>query len=113
MNPLGEHAVMHTRRQFFGRCACGIGTAALGSLLSPSLFAETRTQHVLGSPHFAPKAKRIIYLFQSGGPSQLDLFDFKPTVQANHGAELPPSVRGNQRLTTMTSGQTQFPVVAS
>ncbi|NUM55539.1 MAG: DUF1501 domain-containing protein [Candidatus Hydrogenedentes bacterium] len=114
MNPLGENAVMHTRRQFFGRCACGIGTAALGSLLSPSMFAEARgAQHAIGSPHFAPKAKRIIYLFQSGGPSQLDLFDFKPTVQAGHGSELPPSVRGNQRLTTMTSEQKSFPVVAS
>lgn len=92
-----------TRRQFFGRTATGIGAAALGSLLGQ---ADAQ-------PHFAPKAKRVIYLFQHGGPSQVDLFDHKPGLRALHGTELPASVRGAQRLTGMTSGQKTLPVTAS
>jgi hypothetical protein len=99
-----EHQTSLTRRQFFGRGATGIGAAALGSLLG----ASTAT-----NPHFAPKAKRVIYLFQHGGPSQLDLFDHKPALRKLHGTELPGSVRGMQRLTGMTSGQKTLPVTSS
>lgn len=116
MHPADEFQLTLTRRQFFGRCSCGIGTAALASLLNPGLFqavAEQSGRAAIGAPHFAPRAKRIIYLFMSGGPSQADLFDYKPNLQALHGTELPPSVRGSQRLTTMTSDQKSFPVIAS
>ncbi len=112
MNPLQERSLLLTRRQFFGRSAAGIGTAALASLLNPSLFAGM-TRSALEKPHFAPKAKRVIYLFMSGGPSQLDLFDYKPNLQKLHKTELPSSVRGMQRLTGMTSGQGTFPIAAS
>jgi hypothetical protein len=99
-----------TRRQFFGRTATGIGGAALASLLNPQLFASAGA---LAHTHFAPKAKRVIYLFMHGGPSQMDLFDHKPGLRALHGSELPASVRGAQRLTGMTSGQKTLPVTAS
>jgi hypothetical protein len=111
MDPRRENELMLTRRQFFGRSACGIGTGALAALLSKSGFASTSAP--LNSPHFTPKAKRVIYLFMSGGPSQLDLFDYKPNLTQLHGTELPPSVRGTQRLTGMTSDQKTFPVVSS
>ncbi len=107
-----------TRRQFFGRATAGIGTAALASLMQKQGNAAVNHspsagRGMLGHPHVPPRAKRIIYLFQSGGPSQLDLFDYKPQMQAKHGSDLPGSVRGEQRLTGMTSGQDKFPVVAS
>ncbi len=94
-----------TRRQLFGRASAGIGTAALASLLGEG--------RALAAPHFAPKAKRVIYLFMHGGPSQLDLFDHKPGLQKLHGQEFPASVLGDQRLTGMTSGQKNKPVTAS
>ena len=99
-----------SRRQFFGRSSAGIGGAALASLLSPSLL---RAATGGAATHFAPKAKRVIYLFMHGGPSQLDLFDHKPELAARRGEELPDSVRGTQRLTGMTSGQKNFPVTPS
>ena len=102
-----------TRRQFFSRGATGIGAAALASLLSPSLFAADPARAILGRPHFAPKAKRVIYLFMHGGPSQIDLFDHKPGLRALHGQELPASVRGTQRLTGMTSNQKTLPITSS
>jgi hypothetical protein len=97
-----------TRRQLLGRGATGIGSLALASLLRPGLLAGPAA-----APHFAPKAKRVIYLFMHGGPSQLDLFDHKPDLRRRHGEELPASLRGTQRLTGMTSGQKAFPVTAS
>jgi hypothetical protein len=97
-----------TRRQLLGRTATGIGSLALASLLRPGLLAGAPV-----APHFAPKAKRVIYLFMHGGPSQLDLFDHKPDLRRRHGEELPASLRGTQRLTGMTSGQKAFPVTAS
>jgi hypothetical protein len=97
-----------TRRHFFGRMAAGIGTAALGSLLSPSLFAGTTRQ-----THFPARAKRVIYLFMAGGPSQMDLLDYKPTLEKLHETELPASIRMGQRLTGMTANQKNFPVVKS
>ena len=104
MNTAEEHLRTLTRRQFFSRTSVGIGTAALASLADPELLAGL---------HFAPRAKRIIYLFMHGGPSQMDLFDYKPQLQARHATELPASVRGDQRLTGMTSKQESFPVAAS
>src|SRR5579871_780031 len=92
-----------TRRYFFGRAASGLGIAALANLLH----AEEGPR---GLPHFAPTAKRVIYLFQSGGPSQMDLFDYKPHLRDLAKTELPDSVRGGQRLTGMTATQTSFPV---
>ncbi len=105
-----------TRRTFLQRAAGGIGLAALGSLLNEQVFAKPATSAIgalPGFPNFAPKAKRIIYLFQSGAPSQMDLFDPKPALAARRGEELPASIRQGQRLTTMTSGQKAFPVAPS
>ncbi len=102
-----------TRRQFFNRSAMGIGAVALASLLKPTLFGADGSALTLGQPHFAPKAKRVIYLFMHGGPSQLDLFDHKPGLRKLHGQELPESVRGTQRLTGMTSGQKTLPITSS
>lgn len=109
MDPIRQHALQTTRRQFLGRSAAGIGTAALASLLNPQLMAADVSP---GIPHFAPKAKRVIYLFMSGGPSHIDLFDYKPRLKDHHGQELPDSVRNGQRVTGMTSGQKSFPCVA-
>ncbi len=111
-DPRQEIALQLTRRHFFGRAATGIGTAALASLLNPQLLsaATTSTDHgVLGQPHFTPSAKRVIYLFMSGAPSQIDLFDYKPAMNALFDQDLPESIRQGQRLTTMTSGQNRFP----
>ncbi|HJT31806.1 MAG TPA: DUF1501 domain-containing protein [Pirellulales bacterium] len=112
-----QRAELLTRRAFFGRTAGGIGTAALASLLNERLFAadadaSQRPHGALGSLHFAPKAKHIIYLFMSGGPSHIDLLDYKPALKQHHGQELPASVRMGQRVTGMTSGQKSFPCVA-
>ena len=93
---------LSTRRQFFGRTATGIGSLALSSMLNGEM-----------PLHFAPKAKRIIYLFMQGGPSQLDLFDPKPGLAKRHGEELPESIRQGQRLTGMTATQERFPVAAT
>ena len=109
---LGEqHQLGLTRRTFLQRTASGIGLAALGGLLSPRTFAAT--EGLPGFPNFAPKAKRIIYLFQSGAPSQMDLFDPKPELARKRAEDLPASIRQGQRLTTMTSGQKTFPVAPS
>lgn len=99
-----------TRRQFFRRNATGIGAAALGSLLNPDLDAGP-ADSVIPS-HFPGKAKRVIYLFMHGGPSQMELFDYKPRLKELNASQLPDSVRGDQRLTGMTSNQKSFPVAA-
>jgi uncharacterized protein (DUF1501 family) len=91
------------RRQFLNRSGLGLGGLALASLMSEAGAAT----------HLAPRAKRVIYLFMHGGPSQLDLFDHKPELRDLHGQELPASVRGNQRLTGMTSSQKSLPVTSS
>ena len=96
------------RRYFFGKASAGLGVAALSSLLH----AE-EGGGVVGIPHFPPTAKRVIYLFQSGAPSQMELFDYKPRLTELIGTELPDSIRSGQRLTGMTAGQTSFPVVPS
>jgi len=115
MDPRREYELMMTRRQLFGRTATGIGVAALSSLLSPEAFAAGETD-LAGSHgslrrlHTPARAKRVIYLFQSGAPSHIDLFDYKPEMERRRGIELPSSVRNGQRITGMTSGQASFPV---
>jgi hypothetical protein len=101
------------RRIFLSGTAGGLGLTALASLMQPNAYAAKANAGLEGLPHHAPKAKRIIYLFQSGAPSQMDLFDPKPTLAAHHGEDLPASIRMGQRLTTMTSGQSKFPVAPS
>ena len=118
MNFEQQHRLMMTRRQLLGRSAVGIGTAALASLLNPSLSralqppAPGATGGLPGLPNFAPTAKRVIYMFMSGGPSHIDLFDYKPALQKFNGMELPDSIRNGQRITGMTSGQKSFPCAA-
>ena len=105
-----------TRRHFFSRTASGLGIAALAQLLPSEVRGQNAADAnsgIPGLPHFAPKAKRVIYLFQSGGPSHLELFDYKPTLQEKAGLDLPESVRQGKRITSMTSFQTKFPVVPS
>ena len=104
-----------TRRHFLTKAGLGIGSAALGSMLfKDQLFGSSDLASVpLGIAQFAPKAKRIIYLFQNGAPSQLETFDYKPLLNKMHGEELPESIRKGQRLTGMTSNQESFPLVGS
>src|SRR5207247_436464 len=108
-----------TRRQFFARniVGIGIGIPALALLLNREGFAaepaDPQTGGLVGLPHFAPKAKRVIFLHQSGAPSQIELFDYKPQLDKLHGTELPASVRMGQRITGMTSGQSTLPVARS
>jgi hypothetical protein len=105
-----------TRRHFFSRTSTGIGIAALGSLLSQDGYGAADpagTGGLPGLPHFPPRAKRVVFLHQSGGPSQMDLLDYKPTLEKYAGIELPGSVRMGQRITGMTSGQSSFPVARS
>jgi len=118
MHPIRESELFETRRHFFGRTAAGIGTAALASLLNPELSAAPTEKaatgaEVPGLPHFAPKAKRVIYLFMSGAPSQLDMWDYKPKMNDWYDKDLPDSIRNGQRITTMTSGQKRFPIAPS
>src|SRR5437764_6397378 len=118
------------RRVFLARSGIGLGAMALGSFFegdgiaaradvatpkraAPAAARRESTGGLSGLPHFPPKAKRVIYLFQSGAPSQMDLFDSKPAIQSRRGMELPDSVRMGQRITTMTSGQKSLPVAPS
>src|SRR5688572_20121494 len=110
-----------TRRQLFGLGAKGIGVAALASLFKKEGFSfsenessrDPKTGGLVGLPHYAPKVKRVIFLHQSGGPSQIETFDYKPALEKLHGTELPDSIRRGQRITGMTSGQSAFPCVKS
>lgn len=110
-----EYGLNMNRRRFLSRMSLGIGSVALGSLLVPGLFGRSEEEEIIASalPHFAPKAKRIIYLFQNGAPSQLDLFDYKPKLVEMFGQDLPASIRMGQRLTGMTAGQSTFPLAGS
>src|SRR6476659_1552746 len=110
-NPARDRNLGSTRRRFLGEAAGGLGVAALASLLARDVGAGTIGMP--GLPHFTPRAKRVIYLFQSGAPSQIDLFDHKPAIRDRRGVELPNSVRMGQRITTMTSGQKNLPVAPS
>ncbi len=112
------NALQLTRRAFFGRSARGLGVIGLASLLNPRLFAaEKSSPNAIGGlaelPHFAAKAKRVIYLFQSGGPAQMDLFDYKPGLRDQFGQDVPQSVYPDDRKTTMTSAQDSFSVAPS
>ena len=117
MNSITSLASLATRRHFFGKAATGVGSLALAHLLGRDLpgatDASAATGGLPGLPHFASKAKRVIWLFQSGGPSQLETFDPKPGLAKVRGQDLPPSVRKGQRLTTMTASQSSFPMVES
>ena len=110
-----EHHLGINRRKFLSRLSLGIGSVALGSLLIPDLFGNKSEEEMMitGLPQFAPKAKRIIYLFQNGAPSQLDLFDYKPKLIEMFGQDLPASIRMGQRLTGMTADQKKFPLAGS
>src|SRR5439155_736281 len=113
MDPIRERQLFLTRRQLFGRTAVGIGTASLASLLNAAESKPVAHPAQRGFPNFAPKAKRIIYLHQSGAPSQMDLFDPKPQLGQRFAEDLPDSIRRGQRLTGMTSNQKSFPVAPS
>jgi hypothetical protein len=111
-----EHGLTFNRRRFLSKISLGLGSVALGSLLIPDLFKRNELEEsglTPGMPHFAPKAKRVIYLFQNGAPSQLESFDYKPKLREMMGQDLPASVRGGQRLTGMTANQSSFPLVGS
>src|SRR5215471_10958542 len=116
MNLKHEFDMRLTRRQFFGLGAKGVGVAALASLLKQEGFSfgegpegeagrDPKTGGLLGLPHYEPKVKSVIFLHQSGGPSQIETFDYKPSLEKLHGTELPDSIRRGQRITGMTSGQ--------
>jgi hypothetical protein len=112
-----QYQSLLTRRQFFGRTSAGIGVAALAWLLNADSYAaqphSPRSGGLAGLPHFPPRAKRVIFLHQSGAPSQIELFDYKPVLERRHGQEMPESVRMGQRLTSMTSDQKSKPLTAS
>ena len=112
-----HHNEKFTRRDFLTKTSLGLGALTLGSLINPTPVLGNINNNALNFnlklPHFPAKAKRIIYLFQSGAPSHLDIFDYKPLLKKMHGKEIPDSVRGEQRLTGMTAGQASFPLVSS
>lgn len=117
MNELAERLNQLNRRQFLAKTSLGLGTVALsmfgdsGRLLGSTAYPGTGG--ILGKPHFPARAKRVVYLFQSGGPSQLELFDYKPLLEQMHGQELPDSVRKGQRLTGMSANQSSLPLARS
>src|SRR5580704_2403496 len=124
MDPIRQQIERMTRRHFFGRTGLGLGTAALSTLLAENARSETApaggstapntlTGGLPGLPHFPPKAKRAIYLHMNGGPSQMDMFDYKPKMDAMYDKDLPDSIKKGQRLTTMTSGQARLPIAPS
>ena len=113
MNPIRESELLMTRRQLFGKAALGVGTAALHTLLARTALAGQHASGLKGMPTFAPKAKRVIYLFMNGGPSQMDLWDYKPKLRDEYDKDLPDHIRNGQRITTMTSGQARFPIAPS
>ncbi len=107
MNPILEHSAATTRRQLLGNFGLGLGAAALGCLMGRSANASLADPNGLGLPHFAPKAKRVIYLFQNGGPTHVDLFDYKPMLREHAGEALPDSLIGGKRFSTMTATQSK------
>ena len=117
MHPFREAIRAETRRQFFSTAAKGIGGLALANLLADDAFALPQTNEAIGGlpslPHFAPKATRCIYLHMMGGPPQQELLDYKPKMKDLFDTDLPASIRQGQRLTTMTSEQSRFPIAPS
>src|SRR5471032_2646529 len=115
MDPACEHQACVTRRQFFGTSALGIGAAALASLLNSEAMGADAPKRFGGLPdlpHFAPKAKRVIYMFQNGAPSHVDLFDYKPKLKEWQGKPIPPEIVGNKRFSTMSPGNKPKLVIA-
>ena len=116
-----DHLHLLSRRHFFKSTGLAAGRIALAGLMFPELLraaTESKTSvpahpPLPGLPHFKSKAKRLIYLFMNGGPSQMDLLDYKPGLQKIYDTDLPDSIRMGQRLTTMTSGQARFPIAPS
>ena len=113
-----QTVLTETRRQFFGRAARGLGLTALATMMGENLLAGVVSKSqaaggLPGLPNFAPKAKRAIYLHMVGAPPQMDLLDYKPGLKDWFDKDLPDSVRRGQRLTTMTSGQSRFPIAPS
>ena len=114
-----EHSIAEnqqlTRRHLFSRAAGGLGAAALTTLMQTADATEVAGMQggLPELPHLPPQAKRVIYLMQSGGPSHIDLFDYKPQLREHHGEELPDSIRQGQRLTEMTHKQKEKPCVAT
>jgi hypothetical protein len=118
MHPSDESVLNETRRQFFARGARGLGVAALATMVGEELTAGPAPNveshgGLTGLPHFPPKAKRAIYLHMVGAPPQIELYDYKPQMASWFDKDLPDSIRQGQRLTTMTSGQTRFPIAPS
>ena len=124
MNLYAETLNAITRRHFFKKGALGLGGAALGSLMQRDALAaggagvpgpggSLAAGGLASLPHYAPKAKRAIYLFMAGAPAQIDMLDYKPTMEEMFDKDLPESIRQGQRLTTMTSGQKRFPIAPS
>src|SRR5262245_46128849 len=122
MNPLDQYNLLTTRRQFFGDVGLRFGGLALAMLMGQTHSAarastainSTRVHPPLpGFPHHPPRARSLIYLHMNGGPSQMDLWDYKPRLKEFFDKELPPSIQNGQRLSTMTSGQSRFPVAPS
>lgn len=116
MNPIQEHLLQQTRRQFFGSSGLRLGGTALAMLAGQRVVAAPAARvhpPLPGLPHFPPKAKAVIYLHMNGGPAQMDLWDYKPQLEKFYDKDLPDTVRNNQRITTMTSGQARFPVAPS
>ena len=123
MDDLKKALYQYDRRQFLRGSMLGLGGIALGTMLGCdhpagnvvkkiAAAAEPDENHPLVNPHFVPRAKRVIYLFQSGGPSQMELFDYKPKLYEMHGQEIPASVLGNNRISGMVSNQNSFPLAA-
>lgn len=110
MDPIREYQRQVTRRQFFGRSSVGIGTAALGALLNGDMSGAAERQPA--GAHWAGKAKRVIYLFQNGAPTHVDLFDWKPALKKWHGKQIPDEVAAGKRFSTMTGSQTDRPVLS-
>src|SRR5438477_9774184 len=109
-----------TRRHFLSSAALGLGALGLADILCAPASANPQSairnpqlKGLLGLPHFAPKVRRVIYLFQSGGPAQQDLFDYKPLLNEKNGEQLPDQVRGGQRLTGMSVNQASIPLAGS
>ena len=113
MNSQPFNPLSVTRRHFLSGASLGLGSIALGALLPRNLSAQHAPAGLPGLPHFLPKVKRIIYLFQSGGPAQQELFDYKPLLDQRHGQQLPDHVRGGQRLTGMSVNQASIPLARS
>ena len=111
-----DYEKQYTRRDFLSKTTLGLGAISLAGLINPGkIFADSPSNFagIIKGPHFNPKVKRVIYLFQSGGPSQMDLFDYKPMLNKMNGEELPDSVRSGQRLTGMSAGQKSLPIAGS